>query len=324
MGAYQWTSMPLAPNDPTTIQEQAIGALCFDAAVAVNMDFEADGSAAYDSTVGTALTTTFQFENAAYGFADNGLAGANLQAMLNPNLDARLPVILGIETAGDGEGHEVVCDGYGYSGSTLFHHINMGWKGDDDVWYALPSIDATDNNDDYTMVTDCIYNVYTNSTGPIISGHVTDPTGAPVPGASVTAWDSTDGYVFAATTDTNGIYAVTSLPSKTYFVLTVTNLGDISAFAGYTTGKTKDNTTNTGNVWGANFVISSPLLAMPESGFAATGPVGGPFNVTSQTYTLTNSTAAAVNWVASSPGVWLNVTPSNGTVTAGSRFEFFN
>ncbi|MGA3181211.1 MAG: C10 family peptidase [Verrucomicrobiota bacterium] len=318
-GPYQWTNMPLSPNNPISTQAQAIGALCFDAALTVHMQFESGGSGASDSYVNGALENTFQYAYAAYGSANNGLAGASLQAMLNPNLDARLPVILGIEPAG---GHEVLCDGYSYSGSTLFHHLNMGWAGDDDVWYALPNIDATDNNDDFTMVSACVYNIYTNGTGLIISGRVTDPTGAPVPGASVTAWDFTDGDVFAATTESNGIYAVTGLPSDNYIGLTVTNLGDIPVASAYITGQTKNGTTTTGNVWGANFVISPPLLAMPESGFASIGPVGGPFNVTSQAYTLTNSTAAAVNWAASSPAAWLNVTPGNGAVAAGAVSTF--
>ncbi len=320
-GPYQWTNMPLAPNNPTLTQAQAIGALCYDAGLTVNMQYEANGSAAYSSQVYTALKGTFQYGNAVSGANTNGIAGTNLIAMMNPNLDARLPVILGIESANGNDGHEIVCDGYGYSGSTLFHHLNMGWAGEDDIWYALPNIDTPDASSNYTLVTDCTYNIFTNGSGPIISGRVTDPTGAPVAGARVFA-TSTTGTNVSTITDTNGIYAVTHLSLSTPYTVTVTNFGFISASNNYTTGLPKNGTEKTGNVWGGNFIMTTPLLAMPESGFAAIGPGGGPFNVTVQNYLLTNSTAAAVSWAASGAPAWLSISPSNGTMAAKSTASF--
>ena len=59
--------------------------------------------------------------------------------MVNPNLDAGYPVLFGITGAG---GHAIVCDGYGYNPSTMYHHLNMGWSGNDDAWYNLPTIDT--------------------------------------------------------------------------------------------------------------------------------------------------------------------------------------
>jgi hypothetical protein len=177
-GPYQWNNMPLSPNFPTTSQAMAIGALTSDAGVAVNMDYSPDDSSAYTYLAQEALTNTFEFANASYYEDDGtGLSGSVLLTMINPDLDARLPVMLAIESPIDG-GHCVLCDGYGYSTATLFYHVNAGWGGDDDVWYALPDIDTADNGD-FTMVTAAIYNIYTNGSGQIISGRVTDPTGAP-------------------------------------------------------------------------------------------------------------------------------------------------
>ena len=53
---------------------------------------------------------------------------ANLHNMINPNLDASYPAILGITDAVGG-GHEIIVDGYGYNVSTLYHHLNLGWGG---------------------------------------------------------------------------------------------------------------------------------------------------------------------------------------------------
>ena len=288
-GVYQWSNMPLSPNGPTTAQAIAIGSLTHDAGATVHMAYTPSESIAYTYLFQQALTTTFKFANAGYYEDDvNGLSGANLVNMINPNLDARLPVGLGIQPAG---GHCLLCDGYGYSSSTLFHHLNTGFGGDDDIWYALPDIDTPDNGV-FTMVEACIYNIYTNGSGQIISGRVTDPTGAPVAGANVTAV-RTGGGTYSATTDTNGIYALARIPAASTYALTVTNAGYSSATGNYSTGTSVYNHLPSGNTWGANFVLSPPLLAIPETGFAAIGPVGGPFTVTAQTYTLTNTSGSS-------------------------------
>ncbi len=315
-GPYQWNQMLLAPTNATTNQAGAMGALTYDAGVAINMAYSAELSFAYTYVAQQALTNTFKFANAAYYEDDlNGsISGQNLVDMINPNLDARLPVIIGIEPDG---GHCALCDGYGYSASTLFHHLNMGYAGDDDIWYALPSVDTVDAGD-FTTVVACIYNIYTNSSsGQIISGRVTDPTGAPVAGATVTAARSGGGS-YMATTDANGIYALARIPAASTYALTVTKTGNSSANGNFSTGTSVYLQLPSGNVWGANFVLSPPLLAVPENGFATIGPVGGPFSVVSQSYNLTNTSASSINWALSNTNAWLSVTATNGTVAAGA------
>ena len=313
-GIYQWSNMPLLPNNPTTTQAIAIGALTHDAGAAVNMDYAPAGSSAYTFLAQRALTNVFKFANAAYYENDNnGLSGTNLVAMLNPNLDARLPVILGIEPAG---GHCLLCDGYGYSSSTLFHHLNTGWGGNDDIWYALPEIDTPDNGE-FTSVVACIYNIYTNGSGQIISGRVTDPTGSPVAGASITA-ARIGGGGYSATTDTNAIYALTGLPAAATYTLTVTNAGGSTATGNFVTGTSVYNQLPSGNVWGANFILTPPLLVSPGSGFSSIGPVSGPFTVSSQFYSLTNASASPINWKLSGLPAWLSVTSTSGTVPGGT------
>jgi hypothetical protein len=312
-GPYQWGNMPLVPNGVTSTEAQAIGALCYDAGVSVNMDYESGGSSAVDYKFQNALTNTFNFSNAGYDEdASNGLAGTNLVAMINPSLDARLPVMLAIEPAG---GHALLADGYGYSAGTLFHHLNPGWGGNDEIWYALPAIDT--DNGDFTMIVGCTYNIYTNGGGEIISGQVTDPAGAPIAGASVAA-SRNGGGIYAATTDSNGVYALSRLPPASRYTLTATNAGDASATGVYATGVSTYNVSS-GNVWGANFVLSPPLLAIPEAGFSAIGPVGGPFSAGSQVYILTNTSAASINWILANTNSWLSATSANGTLAAGGN-----
>src|ERR1039457_877167 len=120
------------------------------------------------------------YSNAIYDENGNCLSGPAMLAMLNANLDAHLPLTFCIYNPEGG--HAVLCDGYGYDLSTLYHHINMGWGGSGNAWYALPIIDIS-----YTNLVACMYNVYTNGAGEIISGRVLSAN-VPLPNATLTAY----------------------------------------------------------------------------------------------------------------------------------------
>jgi hypothetical protein len=239
-GPYNWNSMPLWVSSSTsTAQRQAIGALVYDAAVSVNMDFWSDAS-----------TSVFHYANS---IANTYSGNANtLHKMLNPNMDARKPVILGIYSTSMKGGHAVVCDGYGYDSGTLYHHINLGWSGEDDAWYALPTIDTADGT--FESVIKCVYNTFVTGRGEIISGRVTDDNGTALSGITVTAQTS-DGTTYSTTTDDNGIYALVPLPSNTPFTLRATTTDYTESQITRTTGKSVSGG-SVGNVWGANMVLS--------------------------------------------------------------------
>ena len=259
-GPYDWRDMPPTPSyySITPLQAQSVGALTYDAGVAVKMQYGINGSSAYMTDAKAALVNTFKYNNAivnAVTNLDTGCFECSLFKMMNPNLDARLPVLLGI--TGDPGGHAIVCDGYGYYFGAPYHHLNMGWGGAYDAWYALPIIDMVRPDGSYTYfwnVTDCIYNVFTNGSGEIISGRVLDVAGAPIPNASITAI-GTKGSIYRAATDANGIYALVGVPSASTFTLTVTNAGYFPVSSNYTTTTSLDFGTSSGNVWGANFTL---------------------------------------------------------------------
>lgn len=56
----------------------------------------------------------------------------------------------------------------------------------------------------------------------------------------------------------------------------------------------------------------------PATGFTATGGVGGPFDVTSVTFALTNSGDTTFNWQVSTPAPWLSVSAAGGTLSGNS------
>ncbi|MGA2138690.1 MAG: protease pro-enzyme activation domain-containing protein [Verrucomicrobiia bacterium] len=88
------------------------------------------------------------------------------------------------------------------------------------------------------------------------------------------------------------------------------------AVAGY------DLCTGWGTPTGSNLVnaLSRPpdaLRISPVTGFTASGPVGGPFNITSQSYALSNAGTTTLSWSLVNATAWLSTSSSSGTLTAG-------
>ncbi len=255
-GPYDWNDMTLVPGCSTTLtQIQAIGALTYDAGVAVKMQYASGGSGAYMSDADTAMTSTFHYSNSIYGYNNNNtVSTAALSTMLNPNLDWGNPVILGIENTSNNSGHAVVADGYGYDSSTLYHHLNLGWAGSYDAWYNLPNID--DSYDPFNVVDSTIYNIYMSGSGEIISGRVTitgsGTPGTPISGATVTATRS-GGTTYSAATNSNGIYAIAKIPSNSSYTVSVAKTGYSFTSRPASTGKSKDSSATSGNCWGIDF-----------------------------------------------------------------------
>jgi len=253
-GPYDWADMVLSPNSSTTlIQRQAIGALCADAGVSVSMEYNMGGSGesgAFMEDVPGAMVQTFKYSNAVLGennYGDN--IGAGLNGMVNPNLDAGCPVLFGITDGSSG--HAIVCDGYGYNLSTLYHHLNLGWSGSYTAWYNLPNINA-----DYAFnsVDSCLYNIWTNGTGEIISGRVTDGSGMPIAGATITATRS-GGGTYTATSNARGIYALARIPAASTYTVSATKTGYPLYNQVIATGQSTDYSATAGNQWGVDFVL---------------------------------------------------------------------
>jgi len=206
-----------------------------------------------------ALVNVFGYSNAvnAYNASYTNL-GAVLLVMINPNLDAGFPVILGLtgHSGGSTYGHAILCDGYGYHTSTLYHHLNMGWEGQDDVWYALPDIDSS--SWDFDVIDEVTYNIFVDLTGEIISGRVTDGAGQPINDARLVA-TCDSGPAIETATDEQGIYALTDVPSGSACSISVTKTGYEFTSRSVTVGTSINLTDTVGNRWGIDFVPASVL-----------------------------------------------------------------
>ena len=258
-GPYEWFKMVDEPGcDSTLTQRQAIGALCHDAAISSLTEFYSWGSGTIVEYAKDALSDTFMYTNAIYGWNLYDNIGAGLNGMMNPNLDAGLPVILGVMPAPHAPevGHALLADGYGYDFSTLYHHLNMGWEAIDDAWYNLPDIDSSWMGP-FDVIDECAYNILPSGQGEIISGRVTDGFGEPINGATVTAQGSGGPYV--AVTNNKGIYAIVKVRSNSTYNVSVTKTGCNCTPPSKTvsTGESIDYNSTSGNKWGVDFVCDT-------------------------------------------------------------------
>lgn len=67
--------------------------------------------------------------------------------------------------------------------------------------------------------------------------------------------------------------------------------------------------------------VPDDLAVSPESGFAASGPVGGPFSPLGQTFTLTNTGDESLDWTASVDQSWLRVSSTGGALAPGAAAD---
>ncbi|MDO5317028.1 MAG: C10 family peptidase, partial [bacterium] len=224
-GFYDWAQMPLDPNlsGTTEANRQMIGKLTSDIGIICGMKYGSGGS----GTGGYMLDFAFKkfgYSNIMTYVSNSDLSdSSDMKNALLSNFDAKLPVMVSIGGTSGGYtiGHAIVGDGYGYSDNTLYIHLNYGWGGTGNAWYAPPSLNAGGN---YFSVLDGFdYNIYTNqAAGSVIcSGRVLTASGAPVAGATVRA--SVSGRTSGtAMTDEKGIYALYLAANSRPYTLTVT------------------------------------------------------------------------------------------------------
>lgn len=278
-GPYQWTTMVSNPasysGGLSETQRKAIGSICYDAGLAMHMEYSQGGSGAEMSDANNALKNTFHYNNIYFGNDEiNGIDSANLLLMINPSLDAGSPVVLGIfRSISESTGHAVLCDGYAFdittsynrsgnpsSESTLYHHINMGWGGADDAWYNLPDIQT------YKTITCCLYNIFTTENGEIISGRVLDPNNNPIADAVVYA-ETGESDTLSSVTNYRGIYAFKGLSSNTQYTMWANIDGFNTPQKIVNTNISQNESTTCGNVWGVDFYADKEPNFSPLSTF---------------------------------------------------------
>ena len=270
-GLYDWDAMPDRPDETAA---EAVGGLCFDAGVATRMNWCAETSVACEGVFAGSLTNLFGYANAVWKRYSRLVAETNkveeIQRAVYANLDAKCPVMLSIDIPGGG--HSVVADGYGVQDGQIYTHLNFGWTGKDDTWYALPSDPKID------VVKGFVYNVFPEKTGELLTGRVVDGGGRPIEKATVTAENDEEG-VRTCQTDTQGIFALNVVGDRRWIVSAKIRKYNSTVLTNDVASSTStilqavrateydfDETTGiVGNSWGNELIISD---YKPRIGFA--------------------------------------------------------
>ena len=132
---YNWASMPL--EEPTTDDgKRQVASLMREIGANLDMQYAADGSSSDAALIPKVLKNNFGYnEGGIYYFKEN-FNWEDWHTMLRSELN-KYPVIYRGASSEDG-GHIFVVDGYQYS--DIYYHINWGWDGYMNGWYALTTM----------------------------------------------------------------------------------------------------------------------------------------------------------------------------------------
>jgi len=130
---YDWEHMRNKyRNQSSTLEErEAAGELAFHCAVALEMDFEYNGSTSNVNWIPGCGDDYFRFHSFYKQESSSIFWGRLDKNMMEAN-----PVILSISGSGN-IGHSVVCDGLNIDGNDYFYHLNMGWWGVGNGWFTI-------------------------------------------------------------------------------------------------------------------------------------------------------------------------------------------
>ena len=144
---YSWVNMlERYKNKPSTDWErEAEGLLVYQSAVALEMDFEYNGSTSNVNRIPAAGKNYFRFSSLKRQFGS-----PVFWQLLDSNMMHEIPVVLAI-SANNGAGHSIVCDGLRIEeDGTFYYHLNNGWWGSSNGWYRLREGSLAGGYDDIT------------------------------------------------------------------------------------------------------------------------------------------------------------------------------
>jgi hypothetical protein len=128
-------------NTATNASYKSISKLLHHAGVSVDMNYAPDGSGAQSESVPFALTNYFNYDNTTIAFENmSDYTPIEWNALLISELNATRPLYY---SGDDGTtGHAWVCDGYQTTGSVTMFHMNWGWSGSSNGYYAIGSLNT--------------------------------------------------------------------------------------------------------------------------------------------------------------------------------------
>ena len=132
---YDWTSMPAKYDGTNDAAFDGVARLMADLGVAVEMQYNKDGSGAYIGNLVTALQKHFGYSKLSHLMAIEDVGAEAWNGRLRDEIDANRPVLYAASDPTSG-GHAFVIDGY----KDESFSVNWGWGGYCDGFYQIGAL----------------------------------------------------------------------------------------------------------------------------------------------------------------------------------------
>ena len=157
-GTYDWDRMPTGKGKSVMTEniKKAVSTLLFDCGKAVKMQYDIEGSGAFQFDQALALARNFQYDSLSLQYCDRALyPDADVwMDMISAELQAGRPILYsGMDAKADG-GHSFILSGIDENGKV---YVNWGWDGYGDGYYAVDLLDA--NNGEFEFSKDQEMNI---------------------------------------------------------------------------------------------------------------------------------------------------------------------
>ncbi|RLD43299.1 MAG: hypothetical protein DRI86_10235 [Bacteroidetes bacterium] len=182
---YSWPSMldEYYHTNSNNNNRKAMGELSYHCSIAVNMNFEYNGSSSNVNRVPDAFNNYFRFSS-----HYKTSSWYNFWPRMRENIRNNQPVEIAISKT-NGEGHAVVCDGYGQDvGDIKYYHLQFGWWGSYDGWY---NIQGSWSASGYSIIDGAVFDIVPDAAigSPIYGNNPFDVT-VPIVVSDKLNWDS--------------------------------------------------------------------------------------------------------------------------------------
>ena len=133
---YDWANMPAKYDVTTAAAFDGVARLMSDLGVAVEMQYNKDGSGAYIGNLVTALQKYYGYSKLSHLMAIEDVGAEAWNGRLRDEIDANRPVLYAASDPNTGGGHAFVIDGY----KDESFSVNWGWGGLCDGFYQIGAL----------------------------------------------------------------------------------------------------------------------------------------------------------------------------------------
>jgi PKD repeat protein len=132
---YDWDNIPnYCSSSGPLAQRLALAELCYEVGVAFEMDYGYCGSGAYTADALTVFPQYFRYRNTTIRSNRASLSLREWSAIIRDEMAAGRPAQYRIMS------HSIVCDGWQDTETEIFYHMNYGWGGNQNAWFAFDDL----------------------------------------------------------------------------------------------------------------------------------------------------------------------------------------